>query len=97
VAEAVLVQRAVVRVTAATALLLRILVHLLLMPVAAVAVETHQPRFLVDLVAAALVGLVIQEVAHQAQQILAVAEAARVCNIRLALFSQRAETVVLVL
>jgi hypothetical protein len=67
------------------------------MPVAAVAVETHQPRFLVDLVAAALAGWVIQEAAHQAQQILGVAVAARVCNIRLALLSQRAETVVLVL
>ncbi len=87
-------QRAVVRVTVATVLLLRILVHLSLMPVAAVAVETRQPRLLVDLVAVATAEWVMQEAAQQAQQILAVAAAVLVCNFLPGRFFHQQEMVV---
>jgi hypothetical protein len=67
------------------------------MPVAAVAVETRQPRLLVDLVAVALAALATDRTARLAQQIQVAAVAVLVCSFPQVLSSHRAETVVLVL
>jgi hypothetical protein len=71
---AVPVRQAVAPVMAVMALLLHILARLLLMLVAAVGVETHQPRFLVDLVAVAVLVCSFPQVlsSHRAETVVLV-------------------------
>jgi hypothetical protein len=61
------------------------------MLVAAVGVETHQPRFLVDLVAVALAALATDRTARLAQQIQVAAVAVLVCSFPQVLSSHRVE------